>query len=96
VQIARHRNCDFEVGLVASHLIGRHPSEAAVTGYFAAQAAVHYAVSSWLGREAEATGATGWRWALVGWQAITIGHTVDNVARNASIGLTPIGATCGQ
>lgn len=89
VTIARRPVEYAEHGFPAHYVIGEHPSEQSVERYFAAAAVAHYAVSGWLDRMAEATGADGWRWARRAWYAATIGYSAYNVTHNATIGIEP-------
>jgi len=88
--IARRPDCLHEDGL-AEPFIGREPTQAKVSTYFALSMTGHYLVSNWLAREADATGAEGW-YALLGmWQVGSIGLEAVTVANNFKLGAKPFG-----
>ena len=91
VTIAREPSRYTEGGMGTASIIGTHPRESSVEGFFAATALLHYAVSSWLSREADATGERGWYWTLYGWEVLTIVNSAYAVARNANAGVSLFG-----
>lgn len=93
VTIARRPWSYSEVGVPSRFVIGRQPTERKTEEYFAASAVAHYAVSAWLSREADSTGDSRWRWALRGWQAVSLAYSAYNVAHNASMGIPVFGSS---
>lgn len=96
VNIARRPDCYREVGYPTANLIGEHPSVRNVELYWAADATLHAIVSTWLNREAEATGSKAWRAAYATWQIGSAGLSAYVVAHNLRDGLRPFGAQCGN
>jgi hypothetical protein len=88
--IARRPDCMVERG-GAEAFIGEKPSQTKVSAYFAMGAVGHVAVSSWLARQADATGAKGWYWALAGWEIGSIALEAETIAGNFRRGVEPFG-----
>jgi hypothetical protein len=61
-------------------MLGPHPSDAKVIGYFTAGAAVHAAVTHLLQEHAPA-------WTVPLWEAVTIGSEAATVRSNLALGL---------
>lgn len=91
VTIAREPRRYSECAELTQPIIGSHPSQQGVEAYWAGYSLLHYAISGWLAREADATGERGWIWALYGWEAVTLASSARNVVHNESIGLTLFG-----
>lgn len=89
VTVARQPDRYREEGFPTELLIGEHPSESAVEGAWAGFALLHLAVTGYLAARVDRGRA--WRWALYGWEALTIGDAAVSVAQNASLGLQPFG-----
>lgn len=89
VTIARQPGRYDEEGVPTRWLIGEHPSEGAVGACWAGFALLHIAVTRYLAERADRDRA--WRWALYGWEALTLADSATAVAQNASIGLQPFG-----
>ena len=92
INVARRSDCYYEDGWPTAQIIGRHPTVEHVYEYWAATALIHLAISNWLLREAEATGADAWSDLYGVWQMGTIGYSAYNAAHNLSIGERPFGA----
>lgn len=90
VTIARQPDRYREEGFPTEWLIGEHPSENAVEASWAAFALLHLAVTGYLAARVDRGPA--WRWALYGWEALTIAESAVTVGQNAAIGLQPFGA----
>lgn len=89
VTIARQPARFEEEGIPTVWLIGEHPSEDAVEACWAGFALLHVAGTRFLAQRADRGRA--WRWALYGWEALSIADGAYAVTRNASIGLRPFG-----
>lgn len=89
VTIARQPARFTEEGIPTVWLIGEHPSEGAVEACWAGFALLHVAGTRFLALRADR--GRPWRWALYGWEALSIADGAYAVARNASIGLQPFG-----
>ncbi len=89
VTIARQPGRYHEDGIPTRWIIGEHPGEGAVEACWAGLALLHLAVTRYLAVRADR--GRPWRWALYGWEALTLGDSAVAVARNASIGLQPFG-----
>ena len=87
VTIARRPSDYYEIGFPASEVIGRHPSESDVKGYFAASALMHFAVSSWLDRETQDSDSHLWHDVRIAWYVATIGLSAGYVVHNAADGI---------
>ena len=89
VTIARQPGRYREEGVPTRWLTGAHPSEGTVEACWAGFALFHLAVTRYLAARADRD--RPWRWALYGWEALTIADSASAVAQNASIGLQPFG-----
>lgn len=87
ITIARRPDRYEERGLPTEWVIGRHPSESAVAASWAGFALLHLAVTGYLAARADRGRL--WRWALHGWEALTLTESAATVAHNSSIGLRP-------
>lgn len=72
--------CYHEADPITRRLIGARPSPAGVAAWAAGEAALHYLITRALSAHAP-------RWALIGWQSITIGMVGSAVAHNYAIGV---------
>lgn len=89
VTIARQPRRYDEDGIPTRWVIGEHPREGAVAACWAGFALIHLAVTRYLAQRSDR--GPPWRWALYGWEALTLTDSAFAVARNASIGLQPFG-----
>jgi hypothetical protein len=89
ITIARQPARFEEEGIPTVWLIGEHPSEGAVEACWAGFALLHLAGTRFLALRADRGRV--WRWALYGWEALSIADGAYAVAGNASIGLQPFG-----
>lgn len=89
VTIARQPRRFEEEGIPTVWLIGEHPSEGAVEACWAAIALLHVAGTRFLALRADR--GRPWRWALYGWEALSIADGAYAVAQNAAMGLQPFG-----
>jgi len=87
LQIAKDPQCYREDGTIAARVIGKHPSEGTVTGYFVAQSLLHLAVTRLLSYEVDRSDGRGWLITRNLWEAVTVAHTAENISANSSEGL---------
>lgn len=80
-----------ESGWPTANIIGSHPTERSVKAYWAAEATLHWAVSSWLDQEASATDSPAWRLVRGAWYAVTIADAAYSFNNNYQLGLRPFG-----
>ena len=91
VTVARNPDRYQESAWPTHDIIGTHPSPQGAVAFGAVQGVIHYAVTGWLDREADATGAPGWNVAKWVWNIGTLYSPAHNVIRNHEIGLTLFG-----
>jgi hypothetical protein len=89
VQIARSP-CYEEVDPITSNIIGHHPTQTKVELWWAAESMLHYAISGWLDRTAEAEGG-GWHVVRAVWNVGSVAWEARDVVHNARMGLRPFG-----
>jgi hypothetical protein len=96
INAARRPDCYRESDWPTADLIGSHPTEGRVYGAWSAYGLAHWAISSWLDREVDATDSRAWRIARAAWHVLTIGNAAWHVARNYGGGARPFGRGCGE
>lgn len=96
VTIARNPTKYRETGWPTADIIGSHPSESRALAFGALQGLAHYAVTGWLDREADATGAPAWNAARWIWNIGSLYAPARNVYDNHRMGLHLFGATAAS